>query len=226
MIAGTIFMVLSGTVFQMFIKGSKAGAKATWRAQVIGKSRNALRQLKEAIDGSSYPSLVSLTNYQENDDAQFAFTLGAFTESIPGTGSTTYAFRDAGTVLTFYGCFPRDLTPLGPPDGMPNGVANRYTVALVESDVYPDRLDLQMTINTGTISDALEVDEGPDVTRTLATEIEEFLITAPDAAGDGNWVVQLGITSRDPVDGFMRVVEESRANVNVAFAAAAPPPPP
>lgn len=223
-IAAVIFLVLSGIIFQMFIKGTRTGVKATWRTHVAGKSRSALRQIKEAIDGSSYPSVVSLTNYQENADPLYAFTLGPSpSASVAGGSLTTHVYDAAGaTVASWYRCHPLDQTPMAAPLGIPSGYAALHALELRDSESYPGkRLDLWMTITTGTINPVIPPDVtlagAPQIERLLTTEVEKVDLTvATTGTAGGNYMLTVRVTSRDPSDGYMRVVEESRANVNVA----------
>ncbi len=219
-ISAVIFLILTGIVFEMYTKGSKAGAKATWRAQVTGRSRAGIRQIKEAIDGSSYPSVVSFTDYRETTTA-YIFDLEAPTSSVVGTTTTTHSYSAQGTVATWYACHPI-VPPVMAAPGTPNGVGTQFVLKLEPSTLYPSsRLDLVMDISSGPVQDT-----PPDVTigtlvllesRRLVTEVERLDLTVPTNSAPGNNVVGIRITCRDPIDGYMRVVEESRANANVAI---------
>lgn len=219
-ISVVIFLVLMGTVFQMYTKGSKAGAKATWRSQVTGKSRAALRRIKEAVDGTSYPSVVSYTDYAETTPG-YGFRLQAATASTAGGAVTTYTWDAEGEVLRFFACHPA-VPPLMATPGVPNGQAAEYVFELEQSAHYGgNRLDLRMRVSTGPVtgdSSGITVGALTEVqSLKIATELERVELAIPTGGATGNAVVSFRLVSRDPIDGRMRVIEESRANVNTAI---------
>lgn len=220
MLASVIFMVLAGIVFQMFQSGTKAGAKATWRTHVTGKARAAMRQVRAMAGASSYPTVVSLTNYVETPDG-YEFQLQG--NGVAGAGGAVFTYDAPGEIVEFYRCIPLDQTPLADTASGSNGQVERYRLRLVDSPKYPGRrreLVLEQSITTATGSTGtppeVQIDAwGAATSQTLCTEVESFVVEVPPGGlGNANVVVTFRLNLQDPIDGNMRVEEVGRTNIN------------
>ncbi len=130
--AGLLGVFLLG-IGAFFLQGNKAAAKGTWRVHTVNKMRLGMSLLRRALDGTSYPSFTSNSDFSElgpehasaeNYDLSFA---KAFSKD-----STTPVSFVAGVdelIVGFTTVTPYQLDEVG--NSVPgSGLATAYTITL------------------------------------------------------------------------------------------------
>ena len=130
--AGILSIFLIG-IGLFFLQGNKAAAKGTWRVHTVEKMRLGMSLLRRALDGTSYPSFTSNTDFSElgpEDPSAESYNL-TFQKAFSKDSTTPVTFV-AGTdelIVKFTTVTPYQLDDAG--NSVPgSGLATAYSISL------------------------------------------------------------------------------------------------
>ena len=227
--AVTLFGLLVLIVFEMFVKGNKTASKATWRVHAQQAQRLGLRQAKELLQASSYPTVIRIGDFIEVKDG-YRMGLGdtASVEAGAGTSLTSYGFTAEDWIMRFYSCQPcEDVEYTGSTEETRVGTAAGVALQLVPRAGAPGLFELWVETARADVSwdpdagDLVVGDFGTPERRRLMYDVESVSVLLPTTrTADGLYVpsgsvVELGAVCVDPWDRRMRLRESTRVEVNV-----------
>jgi len=130
--AGLLSVFLVG-IGAFFLQGNKAAAKGTWRVHTVEKMRLGMSLLRRALDGTSYPSFTSNSDFSElGPDHPLAENYDLNFQKTFSKDSTTPVTFVAGTdelIVEFTTVTPYQLDESG--NSVPgSGMATAYTITL------------------------------------------------------------------------------------------------
>jgi len=229
LIAVTVGSILVIIMFEMFAKGTKTNAKATWRSHTIAIQRQCIRRIKSALEASSYPTVIRIGDYRELVSG-YRLIFGDTASQVPITGTTltSNTFSGADWALRFYRCHPlEDIEFVDDGSSGPSrvGTAAGYSLQLLPQPGHTDLFELWMdeatadiTWDAGTSQPVLS-DFGPHNRRRLVADVESlsFVLptTDPGSFVASGSVVQVVLICKDPFDKRMRLQEACRVEVNI-----------
>ena len=126
----SVFLLGIGT---FFLQGNKAAAKGTWRVHTVEKMRLGMSLLRRALDGTSYPSYTSNSDFLEfgpEHDSAGDYDLNFAKDfSKESTTPVTFVAGIDEFIVGFTTVTPYQLDEVG--NSVPgSGLATAYTIAL------------------------------------------------------------------------------------------------
>ncbi|MBI3890427.1 MAG: hypothetical protein HY303_02730 [Candidatus Wallbacteria bacterium] len=217
-----VFTMVSGIVWTIYSKSNTYAAKGTWRVQTAAKQRLALRQVKDFLEKSSYPSAIRVDNYIEDPSYQMQLGAGG---SLSGTAATSgatvgmsvYEFKTVGPILDFSASTPdQDFGGL-----KVAGISNHVVLSLETKGSTSSAMQLVAT------SDAFKVELAGGKLSVASTPFKKQRIVLLEdvaeidvgisglASTKEKTLVEFCVLTKDPYDGKLRLRETAKAVVNV-----------
>ncbi|MBI4867007.1 MAG: hypothetical protein HY816_08640 [Candidatus Wallbacteria bacterium] len=221
-----IFSLVSGITMTIYSRSNTYAAKGTWRVQTTAKQRTALRQVKDFLEKSSYPSVIRVNNYYESSpdfgSEDFVMKLGSGT-ALKGTSAAVsyYSFETAGPVLEFFACTPRqELEGLASALKEVPGTARKLVLSLEATASTSSRMRLIATSSSAEVTlNGEKVQVGTLGTETPIVLLEDVTAVvvgvSTQAATREKTVLELQVVNSDPFDGRLKLREIAKATINV-----------
>jgi type II secretory pathway pseudopilin PulG len=221
-----IVSIVIGIVMTIYSRSNKYAAKGAWRVNTISRQRLCLRQVKDFLERSSYPSVIQANNYLE---ASPGFGSDAYclqlTRGTPmaNTSSTNqfFSYTVPGEVLRFYSCTPRqELEGLAAVVSVIPGQASRYVISLEAGATADSAMRLVATSAAADVtlsgSDVQVGTFGAETSISLLDDVSLLSVgVSPESSSEEKTVVEFEVETADPFDGRLKVHEKAKAVVNV-----------
>lgn len=225
-----VFFILAGIVFNFFIGGSKYASKGAWRVHAVASMRNGLRVVKTNMEATSYPTVVRLDNFTEEETEPYMVRLAGAHATASTSGHTVYTYNQPmADFLVFTCCNTLDETKPGTPSG---GEARQFRFQLENSphrnlSSGPPNAFLMNLVMNEFVDAVAANDDGSIIPPTafaageskrLCFDVESVDVIVPTSAGpvlDENCIMLMRIHCRDPLNGRMLLAEEAKSQVNV-----------
>lgn len=221
-----IVSIVIGIVMTIYSRSNQYAAKGAWRVNTISRQRLCLRQVKDFLERSSYPSVIQANNYYEaspgfgSDAYCLALTRGTPT---PNTSSTSqfFSYDTPGEILRFFSCTPRqELEGLAAVVSVIPGQASRYVISLQAGETAQSAMRLVATSAAAEVTlsgNAVQVGAfGPETSINLLDDVSLLSVgISPESSSEEKTVVEFEVETADPFDGRLKVHEKAKAVVNV-----------
>lgn len=225
-LAVLIVSIIIGIVMTIYSSSNKYAAKGTWRIATISRQRLCLRQVKDYLERSSYPSVIQVANFFEGSPTfgtnDYVMQLGAGTPVASTTGTLQdFAFTAPGPILTFYACTPRqELEGIDSLGTVIPGKASLMVLSLESTSGASSAMRLVVTSSTAEVAlsgNSVSVGTATSgATIPLLDDVAQVTVgVAPGSATTEKTVVEFAVETADPFDKKLRVHENARATVNV-----------
>ena len=220
-----IFSLVSGIVFTIYSRSNTYAAKGTWRVHTVAKQRTALRQMKDFLEKSSYPSAIRVDNYVEDTTSAYKMKLGSggsvsATAAASGTTNSlqVYSFTADGDVLSFHVCIPdQDFGGVkftGKASSvllsLETGGATSSAMRLIATSAIAD---VQLSGTQLTVGVPADADKRRIV---LLEDVKQVDVGVSSVAfTKEKTVMEISVKTVDPFDGRLALRETAKAVVNV-----------
>lgn len=221
-----IVSILISITMTIYSRSNKYAAKGTWRVNTVARQRLALRQIKDFLDKSSYPSVVKVANFYESSpdfgSDKYLMEVKKGKPMAATSSALAYSTFDVpGEILRFHACTPRqELEGLGSALNVVPGQARLIVLSLEQKGVTTSSLRLVVTSSTADITlggSAVQVGGfGAETSNAMLDDIGQVNVgVSRDAAAVEKTVLEFEVVNVDPFDGRLRVRETAKATVNV-----------